>query len=143
MQSFRIWLLIEFFFQYLPVNNVQYLIILLLLACTLSSLALAILSFLASDAKVCSVLMFILIGFANGAITGGPGVNHIDMSPRYAGIIIAITNTSSNIFAIIGPLVVQIFVTDEVSRDKIIKFKRNFRFCTSKVNNCGHRPRIW
>lgn len=72
--------------------------------------------------------MFILIGFATGAVTGGPGVNHIDMSPRYAGIIIAITNTSSNIFAIIGPLVVQIFVTDEVSRDKIIIHKGNFRF---------------
>lgn len=84
-------------------------------ACSLSILALLVLSFLPNDAKALSVFMFVLVGFAYGANAGGPGVNQIDLSPRFAGIIMAITNTTSAVFSIIGPLSVQVIVLDEVS----------------------------
>lgn len=58
--------------------------------------------------------MFVLIGFSYGASNGGPGVNQIDLSPTFAGIILAITNTCSGISSALGPLAVQIMVTDEV-----------------------------
>lgn len=86
------------------------------LACILAVLGLTVLSFLTGKEKVCAVLMFTLVGFSQGATVGGPGVNQIDLSPRYAGIIMAITNSCSTAFSIIGPLVVQFIVTDEVCK---------------------------
>lgn len=65
--------------------------------------------------------MFIVIGSAYGASAGGPSVNQIDLSPRYAGIIMAVTNTCNATFAFIGPLLVQFIVRDEV-RWKLFKF---------------------
>lgn len=59
--------------------------------------------------------MFIIVGSAYGASAGGPAVNQIDLSPRYAGIIMAVTNTCNATFAFIGPLLVQFIVTDEVN----------------------------
>lgn len=88
------------------------------LVCLVSALGLVILSLLPSDAKVWSVFMFVLVGGSYGATAGGPAVNQIDLSPRYAGIIMAITNTCNATFAFIGPMVVQFIVTDEVSNTK-------------------------
>lgn len=84
-------------------------------ACAVSIIGLIALSFLPSDAKALSVTMFVLVGFAYGATAGGPAVNQIDLSPRYAGIVMAITNSLSAVFSIIGPLTVQFIVTDDVS----------------------------
>lgn len=81
----------------------------------LSVLGLAILCVVPSGSRLCSVLMFVLIGFSYGASNGGPGVNQIDLSPRFAGIILAITNSCSAISSFLGPLAVQVIVTDEVS----------------------------
>lgn len=100
------------------VNNYfvsKFVIIWTFLACLLSALGLIILSFLPSSEKVWSVMMFVIIGFAYGASAGGPGVNQIDLSPRFAGIVMAVTNTCSATFSVVGPLVVQVIVTDEVS----------------------------
>lgn len=84
----------------------------------MSSLGLVILSLLPPEAKAWSVLMFVVVGGSYGATAGGPAVNQIDLSPRYAGIIMAITNTCNATFAFIGPMVVQFIVTDEVSNTK-------------------------
>lgn len=86
-------------------------------ACLVSILGMAVLSFLTGQDKVLAVLMLTLIGFAAGASAGGPAVNQIDLSPRYAGIIMAITNSCSTVFSIIGPLVVQLIVKDEVGKN--------------------------
>lgn len=84
--------------------------------CLVSCLGLGVLCILPNNATVWSVVMFGVIGFALGALAGGPGVNQIDLSPRFAGVLQAITNTTSSVFSFVGPLVVQFIVTDEVSR---------------------------
>ena len=59
----------------------------------------------------------------NSAIFCGHQVNHIDIAPSHAGTLMGITNGCANIFSIVGPLLVQYVVTDEVS------FSRYKCFC--------------
>lgn len=45
---------------------------------------------------------------------GGSYINHIDLSPNFAGIILALSNSIPNLCSIFGPIFVQLVVTDEV-----------------------------
>lgn len=96
------------YIDFLKLNSVKF------SACFSTALLLGIQSALPSDQKTWSVMMFIFVGFASGATSGGPDVNHMDLSPRYSGIIMAITNSCGAGFSLIGPLIVQILVTNEV-----------------------------
>lgn len=50
----------------------------------------------------------------NGLIScSGFGVNHLDIAPQYAGVIMAISNTISGIAGILSPLIAGIIVTDQ------------------------------
>lgn len=66
-------------------------------------------------------LLIIAVGI-NAAIWCGFQVNHVDLSPRFSGILMGIGNGSSNIFSIISPLFVNVLVSDQVSSSKAIKF---------------------
>lgn len=44
----------------------------------------------------------------------GWSINHIDLSPKYAGTLMGLTNGVAHISAVISPLMVQLFVTDQV-----------------------------
>ncbi|XP_050302077.1 putative inorganic phosphate cotransporter isoform X2 [Anthonomus grandis grandis] len=57
-------------------------------------------------------LLVIAVGL-NAGIFCGFNVNHVDISPRNAGILMGITNCISNITGILAPLFVQFIVTDE------------------------------
>lgn len=61
-----------------------------------------------------SVAFFIINGFANTAHGCGFQVNLVDISPNHAGTLMGMSNGTTNIFAIISPLVVNFVVTDEV-----------------------------
>ncbi|KAL3272616.1 hypothetical protein HHI36_014083 [Cryptolaemus montrouzieri] len=59
-----------------------------------------------------AVLLLILAVSTNAGVLVGFNVNHIDISPNFAGTLMGITNCAANIASIIGPLVVQFIVTD-------------------------------
>lgn len=58
-------------------------------------------------------LLIIAVG-SNAAHMCGYQVNHIDLSPTHAGTLMGITNGFSNIFSLLGPLLVHYVVTDKV-----------------------------
>ncbi|XP_044758455.1 putative inorganic phosphate cotransporter isoform X1 [Coccinella septempunctata] len=77
------------------------------------AIALTLLSYLPDDEDFLSVMVLIFAVGINGSVSSGFQVNHIDISPNFSGILMGITNGSSNIFSIIAPLAVQVIVTDE------------------------------
>ncbi|XP_014102770.2 putative inorganic phosphate cotransporter isoform X1 [Bactrocera oleae] len=64
------------------------------------------------DATWTIVLLTVTVGI-NASTYLGFQVNHIDLSPNYAGILMGITNCAANIMSIIAPLIVGFIVTDE------------------------------
>ncbi|XP_074036873.1 putative inorganic phosphate cotransporter isoform X2 [Leptinotarsa decemlineata] len=85
-------------------------------ASVIPAAALMILSFLPDDARALSVTMLIVAIASNAGINAGFNVNHIDLSPKYAGILVALGNSSGNVFAILAPLLVQVILTDETDK---------------------------
>jgi len=68
----------------------------------------------------------------NGATYLGYNMNHIDLSPNFAGILMGITNGVANIMSIIAPLIVGFIVTNEVSlkHNMIVKERNQDLDCT-------------
>ncbi|KAK9887947.1 hypothetical protein WA026_000245 [Henosepilachna vigintioctopunctata] len=99
------------------------------------ALGLAILSYLPSEQKLLSVALLVMIVGINGAVASGYQVNHIDISPNFSGILMGITNGSSNIFSIIAPLAVQVIVTDEADKSlwRIVFLTASILFIISAV----------
>ncbi|XP_037942181.1 putative inorganic phosphate cotransporter [Teleopsis dalmanni] len=62
-------------------------------------------------------LLTITVGI-NSATYLGYQVNHIDLSPNYAGVLMGITNCISNIVSLKAPLVVGFIVTNEKSAEQ-------------------------
>ncbi|KAL7745265.1 hypothetical protein ACLKA6_008309 [Drosophila palustris] len=52
-----------------------------------------------------TVLLFTLGMACNGAIYSGFKINHLDLSPRYAGLLIAITNCTANLVGLTAPII--------------------------------------
>lgn len=65
------------------------------------------------QSELAVVLLCFTVGM-NGATYLGYNMNHIDLSPNFAGILMGITNCVANIMSIIAPLIVGFIVTDEV-----------------------------
>ncbi|XP_017490862.1 PREDICTED: putative inorganic phosphate cotransporter [Rhagoletis zephyria] len=65
----------------------------------------------AGQANLAVVLLTIAVG-ANSATFLGSFVNHIDLSPNFAGTLMGITNCAANVMSVLAPLVVGIVVTD-------------------------------
>ncbi|XP_073846868.1 putative inorganic phosphate cotransporter [Musca autumnalis] len=59
-------------------------------------------------------LLTLAVG-SNAATYLGFQVNHIDLSPNFAGTLMGITNCAANIMSIIAPLTVGLIVTDETN----------------------------
>ncbi|XP_055837989.1 putative inorganic phosphate cotransporter [Episyrphus balteatus] len=60
-----------------------------------------------------AVVLLTLTVSMNAACYLGFQMNHIDLSPNYAGTLMGITNGAANIMSIIAPLLVGFIVTDE------------------------------
>lgn len=67
------------------------------------------------------VLLVVAVGI-NSAVFCGFNVNHMDLSPKFTGTLMGITNGTSNIFGIVAPLLVQFLVADEVSDSPYLFF---------------------
>ncbi|KMY94944.1 putative inorganic phosphate cotransporter isoform X1 [Drosophila simulans] len=64
------------------------------------------------QSELAVVLLCFTVGM-NGATYLGFNMNHIDLSPNFAGILMGITNGVANIMSIIAPLIVGFIVTNE------------------------------
>ncbi|XP_014102800.2 putative inorganic phosphate cotransporter [Bactrocera oleae] len=62
-------------------------------------------------ADLAVILLTVAVGTNSGTFLGG-FVNHIDLSPNFAGTLIGITNFGATLMSIIAPLVVGVIVTD-------------------------------
>ncbi|XP_013113524.2 putative inorganic phosphate cotransporter isoform X1 [Stomoxys calcitrans] len=71
----------------------------------------------ANNTNMAIVLLTITVGI-NGATYLGFQVNHIDLSPNFAGILMGITNCAANMMGIIAPLIVGLIVTNEKDPDQ-------------------------
>lgn len=90
--------------------------------------ALALLSLYLFDTSVTGA-MFLLsaaLGLNSGVYTGFL-TNHMDLAPNFAGTLMGITNSISNVTSILGPLLVGFIVTDSVKQI----FKKNI----NQINN--------
>ncbi|XP_076684355.1 putative inorganic phosphate cotransporter isoform X2 [Andrena cerasifolii] len=59
-----------------------------------------------------AVALLVLAVASNIAIYCGHNVNHMDLSPNFAGTLMGITNTAANICSILAPLVTSVIVKD-------------------------------
>ncbi|CAG9862857.1 unnamed protein product [Phyllotreta striolata] len=74
------------------------------------ALSLICLTFVGSDKPTAAIfLLTTAVGF-NSAIYSGYNVNHIDLSPIHAATLMALTNSISNIFSLVSPLIVDLVV---------------------------------
>ncbi|XP_066253956.1 putative inorganic phosphate cotransporter [Euwallacea similis] len=90
----------------------------------LPAVALAFLGYTRADQATQAVVLLITAVGTNGFHYSGFSVNHIDLSPNYAGTIMGLCNGFSQITGVVAPLVVQFFVTNETdpSQWRIIFF---------------------
>ncbi|XP_015110089.1 putative inorganic phosphate cotransporter [Diachasma alloeum] len=75
------------------------------------------------DTTLPVVLLVLAGGLGVGAICGFQ-INHMDLSPRYAGLLVSFTNCAASVVALLAPLIVGKVVTDssDVDQWKIIFF---------------------
>ena len=58
------------------------------------------------DADIVDSVIFITISVGlNGMINAGFFINHIDIAPQYAGVLMSFSNTAAGIPGIVGPIV--------------------------------------
>lgn len=71
-----------------------------------------------ANAKLAIGLLTLAVA-TNAASYLGFHVNHIDLSPNFAGTLMGITNCAANVMSILAPLIVGLIVKDEVSWSQI------------------------
>lgn len=71
------------------------------------------------------IIVFITFGAALGALSiCGYGVNHLDIAPQYASILMGFSNTVATIPGIISPLIAGFIVTEqEASKFAFLTFE--------------------
>ena len=65
------------------------------------------------DTSLAVILFSLALGISNFN-AASYNVNHLDISPRYAGVLMGITNTAGTIPGIVGPFVVGVLTNNEV-----------------------------
>lgn len=77
-------------------------------------ICLIVCGYMTSDQSVGAIICLSLgVGF-NSASFSGYMINHMDLSPNFAGTMMGITNGISNLLSLFAPILVSIIVTDEV-----------------------------
>lgn len=87
----------------------------------LPMLALVGLGFITSGGEASAKLVIGLLTLAvatNAASYLGFHVNHMDLSPNFAGTLMGITNCAANVMSILAPLIVGLIVKNEVSHPR-------------------------
>lgn len=73
----------------------------------------------------CNVVLAVacLVGAvgSGGFTISGFNVNHMDIAPRYAGVLMGITNSAATIPGFLGPIVVSLFISQVESQAQWFK----------------------
>lgn len=65
--------------------------------------------------RILTVFLLTLgVGF-NGGIYSGFKINHLDITPRFAGILMALTNCTANLAGLLAPITAGILIEGKVS----------------------------
>ncbi|KAL3272619.1 hypothetical protein HHI36_014086 [Cryptolaemus montrouzieri] len=80
---------------------------------TTPAITLSILAFIPPEMKYLGVLLLVISVGINAGIFVGFNLNHADIAPNYAGVLMGFTNFCGQISSILGPLVVQVLVKDQ------------------------------
>jgi len=78
------------------------------------AICLAFVSFTGCNRALTVFLLTVGIGL-NGAIYSGFKINHLDISPRFAGILMSITNTAANAAGLLAPITAGVIIEGNVS----------------------------
>jgi cyanate permease len=78
------------------------------------SLALLGLTFISTEDPTAAVALLTIAVGVNSAAYLGFNLNHIDLSPNYAGTMMGISSCIATIMSIVAPMLVGLIVTDEV-----------------------------
>jgi len=78
------------------------------------AIALACMSAVPTNNHVWAIVLLVLAVGLNAGSLCGFQINHIDLSPNFAGTMMSITNCVATITSIIAPLICGVIVTDEV-----------------------------
>ncbi|XP_015110296.1 putative inorganic phosphate cotransporter isoform X2 [Diachasma alloeum] len=81
-------------------------------------LALVGLCFVSSGDTTLPVVLLVIAGGLNVGAICGFQINHMDLSPNYAGLLMAFTNCAAAVVALLAPLIVGEIVTDERNADQ-------------------------
>ena len=86
-------------------------------------------SYVGCDDTTVAVVLFSLALGMSALNTSSYNVNHLDIAPRYAGVLMGITNSAATIPGMVGPYVVGYLTNNEVSY-----FDFNFFIHFSQMN---------
>ena len=86
-------------------------------------------SYVGCDDTTLAVVLFSLALGMLALNTSSYNVNHLDIAPRYAGVLMGITNSAATIPGMVGPYVVGYLTNNEVSY-----FDFNFLIHFSQMN---------
>lgn len=84
------------------------------------AVALACMSLISADYVWAVAILVIAVGLNAGSLCGFQ-INHIDLSPNFAGTLMSVTNCIATVTAIIAPIICSEIVVDEVF---ILAYKR-------------------
>lgn len=83
------------------------------------------------------VCLTIGVGF-NAASFSGYMINHMDLSPNFAGPMMGITNGIANLLPLFAPILVTIIVKDEVFKFSLLYFPQNNSRFSDKARSMAH-----
>lgn len=78
--------------------------------------ALIALGYVTNENTTLAVFLLTLAVSVNATSHVGFLINHMDLTPNFAGTLIGLTNCAANVMSLLGPLFVGYIVTDAVSR---------------------------
>lgn len=77
------------------------------------AIALVCASYTGCDPPLTVAILTIGVGL-NGGIYSGFKVNHLDISPRFAGILMSLTNCTANLTGLLAPIVAGYIIHEKV-----------------------------
>lgn len=85
-------------------------------------------SYIGCDDTTLAVVLFSLALGMTALNMSSYNVNHLDIAPRYAGVLMGITNTAATIPGMVGPYVVGYLTDNEVIHTSLFVFNEFFFF---------------